>query len=111
MRPAVGRYSPVSTLMKVLLPEPFGPISACTVPRRTAMSTPSSAFRPPKCLARPSMRSTASAAAPAVCDSSGSGGTAPSTPRSRRTKRAARPHSPSGRNTMIRITAPPYTAR
>ena len=62
MRPAVGRYKPESTLSVVVLPEPFGPISAWMPPRPTLKLTPSTAFRPPKCLAS---ASTSSAGVPA----------------------------------------------
>ena len=37
----------------VVLPEPFGPMRAWISPWRICMSTPSTALRPPKCLASP----------------------------------------------------------
>src|SRR3954453_13634305 len=44
---------PVTTLMNVVLPEPLGPIRACTVPRSTARSTLDRAATPPKRLVSP----------------------------------------------------------
>src|SRR5260221_7005304 len=48
--PASGRSSPESCLMKVVLPAPFGPITACVSPGRTSKSTASVATRAPKVL-------------------------------------------------------------
>src|SRR6185295_4198589 len=45
--PASGRSSPESCLMKVVLPAPFGPITACVSPGRTSKSTPSVATSAP----------------------------------------------------------------
>jgi hypothetical protein len=46
--PLSGRSSPESCLMKVVLPAPFGPITACVSPSRTSKSTPSVAISAPK---------------------------------------------------------------
>src|SRR5450756_1534020 len=51
--PIVGMYRPLNMLRIVVLPEPFGPIRAWISPGRIVMSTPSTALRPPKCLASP----------------------------------------------------------
>ena len=40
-------------LRMVVFPEPLGPMSAWISPRRTSMSTPSTAVRPPKCFGKP----------------------------------------------------------
>src|SRR5262245_9437881 len=48
--PAVGGNSPVMTLISVVLPAPFGPISARISVLGSVRSTPSSATRPPKAL-------------------------------------------------------------
>src|SRR5512140_2502113 len=48
---------PESTLRSVVLPAPFGPITACTAPRAKPMSTASSALTPPNRLERFSARS------------------------------------------------------
>src|SRR5437588_1745747 len=53
MRPASGRRSPASWLMKVVLPAPFGPMSACVSPSATWKSMPSLARSAPKLLKRP----------------------------------------------------------
>src|SRR6185369_1006143 len=47
--------------MNVVLPAPFGPISACSSPRATAKSSRSVATRPPKRFCSPSTRSRMSA--------------------------------------------------
>src|SRR5512144_2397242 len=47
--------------MNVVLPAPFGPISACSSPRSTAKSSRSVATRPPKRFCSPSTRSSVSA--------------------------------------------------
>src|SRR5207237_326693 len=46
--PAVGESSPVRTLNSVVLPAPFGPMTARRSPARTASVTPSKARTPPK---------------------------------------------------------------
>src|SRR6188508_998431 len=51
--PASGRRLPASWLMKVVLPAPFGPITACVSPSRTSKSMPSVARSAPNCLTRP----------------------------------------------------------
>src|ERR1041385_8288221 len=61
MRPASGASSPEIWLMSVVLPAPFGPITACSSPGPTSNVTSSVTRRPPKFLLRFSMRSTASA--------------------------------------------------
>src|SRR5438045_303509 len=48
MCPEDGRNTPVRQLKNVLLPAPFGPITARTSPRSTAKLTRLSAVRPPK---------------------------------------------------------------
>src|SRR5258705_13259924 len=48
--PASGRSSPESCLMKVVLPAPFGPITACVSPARTSKSTWSVATSAPNVL-------------------------------------------------------------
>src|SRR6185503_670537 len=50
--PASGRRLPASWLMKVVLPAPFGPITACVSPSATSKSMPSLAFSAPKFLTR-----------------------------------------------------------
>src|SRR5690348_15512873 len=61
MRPASGASRPEIWLISVVLPAPFGPITACSSPGRTSSVTSSVTRRPPKFLARFSMRRTASA--------------------------------------------------
>ena len=46
--PALGCRNLVSRLKQVVLPAPFGPISAWIVPRRTSRSTSLTATKPPK---------------------------------------------------------------
>src|SRR5688572_22730283 len=48
MRPESGRRLPASWPMKVVLPAPFGPMTACVSPSRTSKSMPSHARRAPK---------------------------------------------------------------
>src|SRR5436305_7147320 len=60
MRPASGASMPEIWLISVVLPAPFGPITACSSPGRTSSVTSSVTRRPPKFLARLSMRKTAS---------------------------------------------------
>ena len=45
--PDVGLYTPVSWLKKVVLPAPFGPISATIAPRGMTKSMSSEAMSPP----------------------------------------------------------------
>src|SRR5690242_16006184 len=47
-RPASGRKLPASWPMNVVLPAPFGPITACVSPSRTSKSMPSLARSAPK---------------------------------------------------------------
>src|SRR4051812_41655404 len=61
MRPASGAIRPEIWLIKVVLPAPFGPITACSSPGITSSVTSSVTRKPPKFLARFSMRSTGSA--------------------------------------------------
>src|SRR5579862_2711580 len=53
MRPAVGFSTPVSRLITVVLPAPFGPISAWRAPFSTASETSCAATIPPKRFSRP----------------------------------------------------------
>src|SRR2546427_9505956 len=53
MVPASGRMVPASWLMKVVLPAPLGPMSACVSPSATWKSMPSLARSAPKLLQRP----------------------------------------------------------
>src|ERR1044071_1556512 len=53
MRPALGSRNLVSRLNTVVLPAPFGPISAWIVPRRTCRSTPRTAAKPRNSFVRP----------------------------------------------------------
>ena len=62
MRPLVGVRKCVSKLKQVVLPAPFGPISAWMVPRRTARSTPLTAMNPLNSLVRPCVASIVSSA-------------------------------------------------
>src|SRR5262245_27411945 len=48
MLPASGSSMPASWLMKVVLPAPLGPMTACVSPSRTSKSMPSHARRAPK---------------------------------------------------------------
>src|SRR5690242_20462404 len=59
-RPAVGFTKPVTRLMSVLLPEPFGPITPSAWPARTSKVTSFTARTAPKLLKSPSTRSTTS---------------------------------------------------
>src|SRR5690242_4236519 len=52
-RPAVGWYRPVTLLKSVVLPAPFGPISAKTSPRLMLKLTLSTATSPPNLFVRP----------------------------------------------------------
>src|SRR3954452_7193275 len=53
MDPAVGSRNLVSRLNTVVLPAPFGPISAWIVPRCTRRSTPCTAVKPRNSFVRP----------------------------------------------------------
>src|ERR1041385_2857215 len=53
MRPASGRRSPASWPMNVVLPAPFGPMTACVSPSRTSKSIASLARSAPKLFVRP----------------------------------------------------------
>src|ERR1700742_4035278 len=61
MRPASGASNPEIWLIKVVLPAPFGPMTACSSPGITSKVTSSVTRRPPKFLERFSVRSTGSA--------------------------------------------------
>src|SRR5947199_2782086 len=65
MRPASGAISPASWAMSVVLPAPFGPITACSSPFGTASEIASDAITPPKRLLTPSISNSASAMAAA----------------------------------------------
>src|SRR5437763_1029846 len=56
--PAVGRSTPVRRLMIVVLPAPFGPISAWRAPFCTDRETSLVATIPPKCFSSPRVSST-----------------------------------------------------
>src|ERR1051325_3180672 len=56
--PAVGRSTPVRRLISVVLPAPFGPISAWRAPFWTASETSSVATMPPKFFSSPLVSST-----------------------------------------------------
>src|SRR5690349_22121016 len=53
IRPASGSRLPASWLMKVVLPAPFGPITAWVSPSRTSKSMPSVARSAPKFFTSP----------------------------------------------------------
>src|SRR5215211_6408060 len=55
IRPASRRYAPVRILIRVDLPAPFWPMTACTSPRPTASEAPSRARTPGKALLIPSI--------------------------------------------------------
>src|SRR6266852_1958545 len=55
MRPWVGLRNLVSRLKQVVLPAPFGPIRACTVPRATLRLTPLPPTNPTKSVVRSSV--------------------------------------------------------
>src|SRR5215475_825521 len=61
MLPACGIRWPVSWLIRVVLPAPFGPMIACNSPRGTSSETRSVAVMPPKRRTSLSMRSKGSA--------------------------------------------------
>src|SRR3954453_15168473 len=52
MLPASGMRLPASCAMKVVLPAPFGPITACVSPSSTSSVTPSVALSAPKLFCR-----------------------------------------------------------
>src|SRR5262245_62409472 len=51
--PESGRRFPASWLINVVLPAPFGPITACVSPSATSKSMPSLARSAPNCLVSP----------------------------------------------------------
>src|SRR5207244_9683048 len=57
--PTVGSCRPHTTLNRVVLPAPFGPIRPVTVPPSTPRSTPCSACTPPNRTSIPSASSSA----------------------------------------------------
>src|SRR5438477_13210165 len=61
MLPASGRSCPVNWAIKVVLPAPLGPISACTSPRLMANDTLSVAVTPPNRFCKATVCSSASA--------------------------------------------------
>src|SRR5262249_60507190 len=63
MRPASGASSPASSPISVVLPAPFGPMTACSSPFGTESEIASEATTPPKRLVRDSISSRASATA------------------------------------------------
>src|SRR5438128_12684445 len=60
-RPASGLSSPLSCPIKVVLPAPFGPITACSSPAGTSSVISSDASTPPKRLVTPSICNSGSA--------------------------------------------------
>ena len=54
-RPPVGRYMPVTQLNSVVLPAPFGPMTAVTEPGAIVNDTSSSAVSPPNRICSPEM--------------------------------------------------------
>src|SRR5712692_10852278 len=65
MVPASARNSPTSTATRVVLPAPFGPITAWISPGSTASATSLAATRPPKRLVSPAVAKSGSAIWPA----------------------------------------------
>src|ERR1700675_1964342 len=61
MVPASGRNSPASAATSVVLPAPFGPITAWISPGSTASPTSLAAIRPPKRLVSPAVSRSGSA--------------------------------------------------
>src|ERR1700675_3744333 len=61
IRPALGASSPESRLMSVVLPAPFGPITACRRPTWHSSDTPFTAARPPNRRRSPAVRKATSA--------------------------------------------------
>src|SRR5262249_3739964 len=59
-RPESGAISPVSSPISVVLPAPFGPMTACSSPAGTLSVMSSDATTPPKRLVRPSIVRSAS---------------------------------------------------
>ena len=55
--PSLGGSMPVSRLISVVLPAPFGPMMACRAPRSSTSDTSVTARTPPKCLPSPDVRS------------------------------------------------------
>src|SRR5215510_4512187 len=68
MRPAVGRRKPVTMANSVVLPAPFGPISAVMRPASAVNDAPSTASRPPKRFDTASTRRSGSAMGTLRCD-------------------------------------------
>ena len=94
----------------VVLPEPLGPMSAWISPRRTSMSTPSTALRPPKCLARPLTASSTSPDRRAISSVAGSRGPPDSSGRRRLPRPAAPPSSRQFHQARSRrLTRQPFT--
>src|SRR5437016_14511708 len=62
-QPALGAISPVSWPISVVLPAPFGPMTACSSPGTISSMMLSEATTPPNVLVRPSTRSSGSAMA------------------------------------------------
>src|SRR5512144_940568 len=60
MRPPDTARSPESRLISVVLPAPFGPSTACTLPRSSASTTSRTAASPPKRRDNASVRNTTS---------------------------------------------------
>ena len=79
IRPESGSNMPEIRLNAVVFPAPFGPISACSVRSATAMSTPRTAWMPPKDLLMSSATSTGPAMLGATWRSSTRASVAPDT--------------------------------
>src|SRR6185312_1537860 len=64
--PSSGLSAPVTMLMVVVLPDPFGPISPTISPRDSVKERPWTAWTPPKCLASPSTEKNGASASTAL---------------------------------------------
>ena len=84
MLPASARYAPASTFIKVDLPAPFSPTSACTSPRLTSNETPSSARTPGNTFTIPLITSNGPKAS--LLNKLRSSGTCPKAPRQARVR-------------------------
>src|SRR6185369_9316029 len=77
--PLSGRWKPVTRLKKVLLPEPFGPITPTISPGQTEIAWPFSAVSPRNDLVRPRVASSGVPVRPAgaFVGAAGAAGVAP----------------------------------
>src|SRR5690606_30045493 len=92
--PSLAGISPHSTLISVDLPAPLVPMTACTVPRRTASETRSTAFRPPKLRETLSARSSTSSRGDTAFGRAKSGMAQPATERDASAELAAQADQP-----------------